>query len=75
MPESPNIKLFTLAPGDTETNVMDWVLRMGSTEASSNMMLLDAAIYALRNGKANKIVESATQPEDMEVGDEWDQII
>lgn len=71
---SPNIGLH-LTPKDTTETVQEWRLKVNGPDEGSNMMLLDAAIGDLQASKASKIIESASEPGSLSVGDEWDRLL
>ncbi len=75
MAETPNIGLYVVQPNETTTTVMEWVTKMGSSEDASNMMILDRHVAALKDEKADKVVQSEIEPDDVDTGDDWDQVL
>ena len=75
MAETPNYGLYLTPEDDTTTRLLDWVQKLLGPSADSNMMQLDALIAAIEVAKANKIVESDTEPTGLSVGDEWDRLL
>lgn len=74
MSKSPNLELY-LTPQTTDETFLDWRLRQNGTGSDSNMMKLDQAYSNLETKKANKVVEAATEPDNLAVGDEWDRLL
>ena len=75
MAETPNYGLYLTPEDDTTTKVLDWIQKFLGPGADSNTMKIDAIIAALESAKANKVVESSSQPSGLSVGDEWDRLL
>lgn len=75
MAETPNYGLYLTPEDDLTTAVLVWVQKFLGPGSDSNMMQIDALIAALEAAKANKVVESATEPTGLSPGDEWDRVI
>lgn len=74
MSESPNLGLH-LTGQTTDETFLAWRLLENGTGSDSNMMKLDQAYGDLNTKKANKVVESASEPTGLSVGDEWDKVL
>ncbi len=75
MAETENLGMYVVPADDRITNLIDWMQKLMGTTDTSNMMILDRAIAALQNEKANRVVESAEGPPPLEIGDEWDRLL
>lgn len=73
--QTPNLGLHVVPESQTDMLVRDWRIALAGDGNNSNMMLLDTAVAALRAGKANRVVEAAAEPPDLEPGDEWDRLL
>lgn len=75
MAETENLGMYVVPYDDRTTNLIDWMQKLMGTADTSNMMILDRAVAALQNDKANRVVESAEEPALLETGDEWDRLL
>ncbi len=75
MAQTPNYGFYLTPEDDTATHVLDWVQNIVGPSAGSNTMRQDTILAGLEASKANKVVESAAQPEGLSVGDEWDRLL
>lgn len=75
MATTPNFNLDLQDPGDINRTLFDWVEKLSGKDSTSNMMVIDSILNQLQSQKANKVVESATEPTGLATGDEWDRVI
>lgn len=74
--KTEHLGLHVFPQTDEDTTLVRDVLRaLAEDDNTSNMSLIDEAIYQLQTRKVTNIVWSGSQPEDQDVGDTWNEIL
>lgn len=64
-----------LRTDENNTLVRDVLRAIAENESSSNMHIIDNAIYDLQKTKTTNVIWDSSQPAEQDVGDVWNEIL